>query len=426
MVTPWTESKLKATPTTNDDLIIGIELEIENLPKGLGRYQEMAYPFWHVEEDGSLRPRGEAWEFISTPAKMGTTLAEMETLFKTLGVSDRNYSDRTSVHIHTNVQDFTQKELSTLFLIYPVFEEVLFQFINHFKAPEEQGYCRDTNLYCIPWSACRMNNKAIEKVFQAQSTFRHWQKYTALNILPVTDKGTVEWRHMHGTCNMEKLTIWANLIGAIMRYCKSANLDDVVQRIKTLNDVSTYQQFFEEVLRHVLPYDEKYRRLMAEGVVNAKLALINWDGSKEVKKGKPKTLDNYAGLGLMPPGPPDEDDMPPDDWFERERTAPIATEVREGTATIRANTGTWGWGTTSVDWNTGAPTSTAEMLRTFAQERQEIRDRELANIANNLAQAQAAMPQVRPAPTRPEQPPFPNNARVGTTRPVTTGNRGRR
>lgn len=279
----------KLTPvknTTNDELLVGVELEIENLGHGFGWYQERTGPFWTVVEDGSLRPRGQAWEFVSRPAPLGLALAEIDHLFKHLKITRKNYTDRCSVHVHTNVQDFTQEQLSSLMLVYPVFEEVMFEFINHFKKEEEQGYCRDSNLYCIPWSACRMNKAMVEKIVSAPDAIRYWQKYTALNLLPIRHQGTVEWRHLHGTCDMEKITIWMNVIGAIMRYCKAQQFKDIVKSIKELNDVSHYQQFFRDVLRDSLPYNEAYRRLMAEGVVNAKYSLMDFELPKESKKKK--------------------------------------------------------------------------------------------------------------------------------------------
>jgi hypothetical protein len=278
---------------SNDALMVGVELEIENIPNGATWYQERTGSFWSVVEDGSLRPRNEAWEFVSRPAMLGTTLAELRLLFQKFGFNDDNYSDRTSVHVHTNVQDFTQAQIANLALVYPVFESVLFQFVNHYKAKEKQGYCRDTNLYCVPWSQCRMNRNFIEKFFDDPSIFvpdrrglgtRQWEKYTALNFIPISEKGTVEWRHMHGTADMEKLSIWLNIIGSVMKFCKSNSFDDIVKTIKVLNDVSTYHEFFTSVLGDTLPYLEEYRQPMAEGVVNAKYSLMNW----EVNKNKPK------------------------------------------------------------------------------------------------------------------------------------------
>lgn len=280
---------------SNDNLLIGLELEVENIHEGLEYYRDRAGSFWSVVEDGSLRPRGAAWEFVSKPTHIGIALAELRILFDKLKFTDGNYSDRCSVHVHTNVLDFTQEQVANLALVYPVFEAVLFRYVNHHKKKEEQGYCRDTNLYCIPWGDCRMNRNFVEHFFDEPHRFvssrltgraSKWEKYTALNFVPMGEHGTVEWRHMHGTADMEKLTTWLNLIGSIMKFCKENDFSDIVKTIKILNDVSTYQQFFNAVLAGNLQYLEEYRAPMAEGVINAKYSLVNY----EANKGKDKKL----------------------------------------------------------------------------------------------------------------------------------------
>jgi hypothetical protein len=118
-----------------------------------------------------------------------------------------------------------------------------------------------------------------------------------LNLLPIIRQGTVEWRHMHGTNDMEKLKIWFNIIGSIMKFAKQVEFDDVVKTVKTLNDTSAYHQFFDSVLQGSLPYEEQYGAALADGVINAKYSLINWEkyGSKPAKK-KSDVFANYVGL----------------------------------------------------------------------------------------------------------------------------------
>jgi hypothetical protein len=331
------KSKQSPDKTTNDDLIVGLELEIENLPRGQDVYAEAAGSLWGVVEDGSLRPRGEAWEFISRPAPLGVAIAEMRILFDKLKITEDNYSDRCSVHVHTNVQDFTQEQLANLALVYPVVEGILFQFVNHYKKKEEQGYCRDTNLYCIPWSDCRMNRSFVDTFFNNPARFipgrrgelgsRTWEKYTALNFIPVGEKGTVEWRHMHGTCDMDKLSKWLNLIGSIMRFCRDNEFTDIVKTIKVLNDVSTYQQFYSAVLGDTLPYLEEYRRPMSEGVINAKYSLVNWEKGK-TEKPKEKAAKPASLLDI-----PVHDDVWRNDeisvgWAEREMARVAERDAR--------------------------------------------------------------------------------------------------
>lgn len=278
------KSKLDSVKTTNDDHIMGVELEIENLNRGLDYYIDHAGSAWSVVEDGSLRPRHEAWEFVSKPMPLSKLIPEIKDLLTDLEITNYNYSDRCSVHVHTNVQEFTQSQVLTLGLVYSVLEDVLFRFVNHYHVDNPEGAYRDTNIYCVPWNQCRLNHKLVEKLFDTTAHIRNWQKYTALNLLPIREKGTVEWRHMPGTCDTEKLTIWLNLIGSITKFAETTSFDDVVSTIKVLNDTSAYQQFFSAVTNDVIPYVPEYQRLLVDGLISAKYMLLDYKGKKEPRK----------------------------------------------------------------------------------------------------------------------------------------------
>ncbi len=256
---------------SNPELLLGVELETENVRNSAGGYSDILSSGFNATQDNSLR--GSALEFISVPMRQATLLPELEAFFKITKFSNRNYSDRCSVHVHANVQDFTQEQLSTLFLAYTVVEDVMFQFVNT-GLPEGVGE-RDTNLYCVPWSQCRMNRTLLSTLLQLghKAAFKNWQKYTALNLVPITTYGTVEFRHMHGTSDMGKLTTWINLIGSLMRFSKESTYDEIVATLKILNDVSAYERFYTAVLGNYLPYNETFRQKLFDGVLNAKYSL---------------------------------------------------------------------------------------------------------------------------------------------------------
>lgn len=281
LVKPTIPKRIPKEKTTNDELICGVELEIENLLDSVHHYRELTESYFDVVEDGSLRPRGQAWEFVSKPMPLAKLLPTVEWLFEELSIKETNYSDRCSIHLHVNVQDMTRSQLSTLALAYSVLEDVIFHFVNEYQKVEEQGYCRDSNIYCVPWNQCRISHRLVDDLFGMQNKIRDWNKYTALNFLPVAEKGTIEWRHMHGTCNMEKIRIWFNLIGALVDFAKSTDFEDMLTTVKTLNDSSAYQQFFNSVTKGTLPYDPNYAKLLSDGVVNAKYCLNQFRIVKE-------------------------------------------------------------------------------------------------------------------------------------------------
>jgi hypothetical protein len=270
-------------PLENPNLVIGIELEIENVSSDV--VANIDEQFWSAERDYSLRPVDESYEFISKPAPTAIAIPNLIKFFNQIELDENNYSDRTSVHIHTNVLDFTVEQFTNLVLVYPIFEKVLFQFVNFYNTTNRYGYSRDTNLYCVPWGQCLIHKRVlntIKRSFKGEVALS-WQKYTALNVVPMWDIGTVEWRHMHGTNNVDKLVKWINIIGSIMKYAGNTPHEEVCKVLHRLNDDSAYQQFFKAVLSDTLPYTDEYAQLMAQGVILAKYGMITGNGAKEAR-----------------------------------------------------------------------------------------------------------------------------------------------
>lgn len=305
------KSKHLPLPCANPDLIMGLELEVERCDKTMEVYQQELSKLWDVKTDGSLRGRnnghggivGNAFEFISKPAELKILIPELKEFFGKTKFSDENYSDRCSVHVHTNITNLTVHQVGTLFLTYSVVEDVLFKFINHYKVLDERGKYRDTNIYCVPWNQCRYNADMMRKMFSdVDYTFKHWQKYTALNILPSRTLGTVEWRHLHGTADMEKLELWLNLIGSIFKYSTATPFEEAMGVIKTLNDNSAYQQYFNNVFGQYLQYTPDIAKELEAGVVNAKYSLLSL---KDLTVKAKKSLADRIAEGELEEGAPE-------------------------------------------------------------------------------------------------------------------------
>ncbi len=280
-------------PCVNPDLIIGLELETEQCDRwNADGYIGVADRCnFNTETDGSLR--GRAYEFISRPMRSDHALGAMAEFFRQTGFTEANYSDRCSVHVHVNCTDMTLEQVSNVALIYSVFEEILFEYVGHH---------RETNIFCIPWNQCLAQYKLIENFLSAPGNqVAAWNKYTALNLIPLQTQGTVEFRQMHGTCDMEKLTTWINLIGAMFLYAKKAELKDLTETIKTLNTTSHYEAFFRDVLQNILPYNEVYQQRLEEGIILAKSSLITSGRSSKatVEAAPPRAPVAVDGATLM-------------------------------------------------------------------------------------------------------------------------------
>lgn len=258
-----THVKTDITPVVNPDLVVGVELEIENFPL------EIDGPLYNlsIAEDGSLRNRGR--ELITYPIATKHLEHLLKQVVKGCRLGARNYSDRCSTHVHANVQNLTLQQLKAIALIYQVSERLLFQFV---------GNERENNIFCVPWYQADVTRHMMSAIDgNALSVSRNWYKYTALNFQPVGQKGTIEFRHLHGTCDVPLILTWVNLIGSIFKYATSNTYERVADEILALNTVSNYDGFAHQVfggLTDVL-FTHNYRELLTLGVVDAKLLLLN-------------------------------------------------------------------------------------------------------------------------------------------------------
>lgn len=273
---------------SNPDLLMGLELEIEGCrEEGDWYVDNVIRAGFRVETDDSLRGQnirrggvrnevpGNAYEFITHPMTQSTMHHAINEFFRICGFTDeRNYSDRTSIHVHVNCQDKTIDQVSSLALLYTVVERILFQFV---------GNNRDNNIYCIPWEGCRLNHDIVDRIASDPVTsLKRWQKYTALNLCPLVTYGTVEFRHMYGTADTDKLHAWLNIIGSIVGYSSRVTLEEMIAEIKSLNSTSEYDVFFNRVFQGTLTYNDAYRQALEAGIITAKIGLINWKRTEKL------------------------------------------------------------------------------------------------------------------------------------------------
>jgi len=83
-----------------------------------------------------------------------------------------------------------------------------------------------------------------------------WFKYFALNISPLwggedqNNKGrigTIEFRHMEGTTNVERIITWINLIVSLKLAAKKLDLIELKENIRVMNTTSAYYWLAEQV-----------------------------------------------------------------------------------------------------------------------------------------------------------------------------------
>ena len=179
-------------PLVEKATYVGIECEIENVCNGT--YFGIHDPYWHKTKDGSLRNNGA--EFISIPLKVTRVEQALNILFNQTLSKEVSYSTRTSTHVHINVRTLTLKQLESMVLTYMIFERALFNWI---------GNDRHKNIYCVPLHDVVLQRNFCKRVLDNNI---NWEKYTALNLRPIYEKGTVEYRHLEGTNDIKAYRDW--------------------------------------------------------------------------------------------------------------------------------------------------------------------------------------------------------------------------
>lgn len=283
-VVPWKTAKAKPLNCPAPNLLYGLEIELENCLDP----HEMRVPGMENKEDGSLRNNGQ--EFILKPMTFSNVAVTLQTFYNRNNIGDRNISERCSVHVHVNCQNLTLEQLAPILLLYQVFEPLLFAWV---------GDDRDKNIFCVPWSETLItaNSLAFTK-----SSYRDWYKYTALNLRPLHDYGTIEFRHLAGQPDYTRILRWMALIGCLFAYCEGKTMEELEKEVLSLNSNSFYGAVLSRVFNeymHELMAIPGYEQAMEKGVLAAKYCVLQKYANEkaDMPRARPR---NLAGVRRNP------------------------------------------------------------------------------------------------------------------------------
>lgn len=232
---PESHLKLPNVELVDNKRKIGIEVEVENIRHAT----EHDRGVWYTKEDGSLRNSG--CEYITIPILGDDVLYAVDHLFQVLP-KNADFSDRTSIHVHVNMRDFTKEHLLNLVLLYIVFERLLYRFA---------GPARYRNIFCVPVQETKLPIALMNFITNGNvsSLIREWHKYSGMNLLPIKTQGTIEFRHMEGNRDTLRVLNWINLLLAMFKYAKEISFNELFNRINRLNNNSYYEEFVRVVFK---------------------------------------------------------------------------------------------------------------------------------------------------------------------------------
>lgn len=179
-------STVQPHPLVNGSHRVGVEIELENITSRMGRSAR----YWRQIDDGSLRNNGA--EFIFNAPYGGVDLfsavVEIDSHLHALN-PDANL--RCSTHVHVDVRDMSVDQIKKMILAYMVLERILFRC---------SGWHRYKNNFCVALGFAESMIRVLSDNWnKPDNTFirnsvSKWDKYTAINLIPMRDKGSIEFR----------------------------------------------------------------------------------------------------------------------------------------------------------------------------------------------------------------------------------------
>lgn len=220
-------------PVVSPSELVGIEIEVENIEYP---YQ---YPlYWRGKQDGSLRNNG--CEYASIPLQVQQVEYALDYWNKFIREKNNpKFTQRTSLHVHMNVQNMTWDEIENLVLLYVIFER-------HFFLQTNQD--REHSIFCVP--LYKVDN--LCNLLPIQQVSPRWNKYAALNLSTITGEGespkfgTIEFRHFHGTSDPAEIVPWINNLMRLKKQAMSMAPGSVIKLLETLNTTSEYMALYTQ------------------------------------------------------------------------------------------------------------------------------------------------------------------------------------
>lgn len=224
----------------NSALYYGVELELEGckhtLPSSGGTHVVGETALAHnitAHHDGSLRNGG--IELVTKPCRGADLVDQVQYICGLAGAMGWKTSNRAGLHVHANMQDLTPEQVLNLVQLYILLEPCFFDA----AGPERKG-----SIYCKSWYQ-HGDTVDLRETLGLIAKYQ-WSKlpsrYFGFNINSLAKYGTVEFRHMNSTTNVDDILRWINIIGKWYNYGVGNPLTEI--KIKGLTpDALLYEVF---------------------------------------------------------------------------------------------------------------------------------------------------------------------------------------
>ena len=196
--------ELLGLPLCKGDIGVEVEVEGENL-------YAIDTETWRTEDDGSLRgkfPSQRSEYVMKQPVAANAVDKAISSLVKAQKNATLNFSFRTSVHVHINVQELAEQEMLAFLYLCLLLEEPLMNYCGE----ERQG-----NRFCLRLRDAEGYDETLNKLFS--HGYRYIRdlhgdaiRYSAINIHALRKYGSIEFRGMRGTLDEDVLRNWTGAL----------------------------------------------------------------------------------------------------------------------------------------------------------------------------------------------------------------------
>lgn len=233
---------------------IGIELELENI-KEEDIINVTNKTEWKSVTDGSLKNSGMEFtcSVLADNAKEALT-----NLFDNL--SDPKVTKRCSVHIHLNIYDLNEYRIWNIIYLYLIFEKAFYKISGN----------RWSSNYCVPLQTFLFQKPQFDKLPNIL------KKYSGLHILADNKLSTLEFRHMHGSTDIEEILSWIKIIQYLYEGSIYSDKEFFTQIIPELRTNSYYWHILDETFKD-LAWKFKYPEVKNDieyGITHTKLLIM--------------------------------------------------------------------------------------------------------------------------------------------------------
>jgi hypothetical protein len=242
---------------------VGIEIEVEGkkLPK-----HESVQPPWAYMEDHSLRGEDNAEYVLTAPIAFSEVSAALDALWAVFKAKKSKFDDsnRTSVHVHLNCQEFHLNRLTSFMAMYFALEEPLTAWC---------GDHREGNLFCLRAVDAPAIITAVKRFIQEDGKYKIHDSfhYAGLNPQALFKYGSLEIRTLRGCSDKETIETWVRILERL--YNLSADFTDP-REVCTMLSGNGPLAFFEIILGDMAPVvrqginysDEDIRQAMMRGI----------------------------------------------------------------------------------------------------------------------------------------------------------------